>query len=68
MINISLLNDPEMSVQEQALSLLRNLACGKETDIEDTFSGLGNEHMMDILHRKLESQNEDIVTQAIYPH
>lgn len=44
--------------------MLRNLACGKESDIEDTFSGLGNDHLLDILESKLSSTNEDIITQV----
>ncbi|KAI9002141.1 armadillo-type protein [Hyaloraphidium curvatum] len=47
-----LLEDGEISVVEQAVNVLRNLACGKESDIEDAFNGLG-ETLFGILETKL---------------
>lgn len=36
--------DHDFRIQEQALTFLRNLACGKEeSDIEQIFLGLGND-------------------------
>jgi hypothetical protein len=65
----SLLNDPEAAIQEQALNLLRNLACSKDadapTDVEKIFQGIG-EQLIPILESKLESSQQDTVQQAIY--
>ncbi|KNC97089.1 uncharacterized protein SPPG_07484 [Spizellomyces punctatus DAOM BR117] len=65
---LSLINDNETGIQEQALNLLRNLACGKESDIEQVFKGLGEDKVMDILETKLTkpTQSDDIILQALY--
>jgi hypothetical protein len=60
----SLINDPELTVQEQALSLLRNLACGKEADIEATLHGLGSTRLFELIDAKLDSQAEEIISQV----
>ncbi|KAJ3285167.1 Armadillo repeat-containing protein 8 [Borealophlyctis nickersoniae] len=64
----SLINDEELGIQEQALNLLRNLACGKETDIEEVFRGLGEQKLMSILERKLTemADHDEIVLQTLY--
>ncbi|KAI8822623.1 armadillo-type protein [Fimicolochytrium jonesii] len=63
-----LIADPEVAIQEQALNLLRNLACGKEADIEQVFQGLGERRLLDILETKLSQfpANEDLVLQGLY--
>ncbi|KAI8916597.1 armadillo-type protein [Powellomyces hirtus] len=65
---LSLIDDAETGIQEQALNLLRNLACGKEVDIEQVFEGLGEERVLDILEAKLtkSASHDDIVLQALY--
>lgn len=50
---IELLDDPSMEIQEQALDLVRNLACGTKEDIDDVFKGIGEIQLLDILERRL---------------
>ena len=59
-----LIFDHEIAVQEQALNLLRNLVCGKETDIELVFREMGEEKLMSILDSKLKSDQTVILTQV----
>jgi hypothetical protein len=56
--------DPEVSVQEQALNLLRNLVCGKEVDIEQVFKGFGEAKLMTILESKLRFTQLPIISQV----
>src|SRR5690348_16822821 len=37
---LSLMDDPEERIQEQALNLVRNLVCGPEEDIQHVFEGM----------------------------
>jgi len=55
-----------MAIQEQALNLLRNLACGKEADIEACFTGLSPTRLLSIIEHHLQSSNEDIALQTLY--
>ncbi|CAO3662461.1 unnamed protein product [Umbelopsis vinacea] len=50
---IELLNDPSLEIQEQALDLVRNLACGTKEDIDDVFNGIGETKLLDILEGRL---------------
>ncbi|KAJ3097819.1 Armadillo repeat-containing protein 8, partial [Phlyctochytrium bullatum] len=50
----NLINDNEICIQEQALSLLRNLACKKQSDIDDVFNGLNEDVLMSVLESKLD--------------
>ena len=59
-----MVSDDELSVQEQALNLLRNLVCGKEADIELVFKEMGEEKLMSILEKKLKSEHNLILSQA----
>ncbi|CAO3658521.1 unnamed protein product [Umbelopsis ramanniana] len=52
---IELLNDSSLEVQEQALDLVRNLACGTKEDIDDVFNGIGENQLLDILERRLDN-------------
>ncbi|KAJ3190404.1 Armadillo repeat-containing protein 8 [Gaertneriomyces sp. JEL0708] len=65
---LRLLDDEDAGIQEQALNLLRNLACGKEEDIDMVVEGFGEQQLLDNLERKLltPSQNHDVVLQALY--
>ena len=67
--DFSLLNDPEPGIQEQALNLLRNLACSKDAeaavDIENIFQGIGDQ-LIPILESKLESSQQDTIQQSIF--
>jgi len=48
-----LLNDGKLAIQEQALNLVRNLACKREQDIDHVFRGLGNGQLLSIIEDKL---------------
>ncbi|KAI8349730.1 armadillo-type protein [Mortierella sp. GBAus27b] len=48
-----LLQDDDLPIQEQALNLLRNLACKRKPDIELVFNGLGAGPLMSIIEDKL---------------
>lgn len=61
-----LLNDGSKNIREQALNVLRNLACGQERDIEAVVAGLGAPNLSRLIEIFLETepQNEEIVTQV----
>ncbi|KAJ3060635.1 Armadillo repeat-containing protein 8, partial [Quaeritorhiza haematococci] len=63
-----LIVDDEIGMQEQALNLLRNLACGKQNDIENVFNGIGEERLVGILEDKLMNlgEYEEIILQTLY--
>ncbi|KAL7746723.1 hypothetical protein RI367_007885 [Sorochytrium milnesiophthora] len=64
---LSLLNDTEVSIQEQALNLLRNLVCGsEEVDVAAVFVGFGEGTLLSMVESKLQSPNTDIAYQALY--
>eukprot|EP00842_Homolaphlyctis_polyrhiza_P001052 jgi/Hompol1/1948/HPOL_005791-RA len=48
-----LMDDESLAIQEQALNLLRNLACGKEKDVEAVFTGFHNVDLLKMLETKL---------------
>lgn len=60
--------DTEVNIQEQALNLIRNVACGRERDIELVVKGLGVDTLTRILEAKLVDivYQENIVLQALY--
>ncbi|KAK9761756.1 hypothetical protein K7432_013109 [Basidiobolus ranarum] len=62
----TLLNDSEIGIQEQALNLLRNLACDHETNIDEVFEGIGESRLISLFEEKLGSNNEDIILQTLY--
>ncbi|KAL1916017.1 uncharacterized protein VTP21DRAFT_6021 [Calcarisporiella thermophila] len=66
----SLINDSNHTIQEEALSLLRNLVCCKNKrcaqDIEFVFQGFGQAQLMSLLEERLEWSNEEVVTQALH--
>ncbi|KAJ3413330.1 Armadillo repeat-containing protein 8 [Chytridiales sp. JEL 0842] len=62
-----LVDDPEISIQEQSLNLIRNLACGKESDIDFVFKGIGEQSIISMLQSKLSPASSDgVVLQALY--
>ncbi|KAG0198070.1 hypothetical protein BGX28_008435 [Mortierella sp. GBA30] len=61
-----LLNDTELGIQEQALNLVRNLACNREQDIEKVFSGLGNGQLLSIIEDKLTWEDMRLLEHALY--
>ena len=50
---VALLNDGELAIQEQALNLVRNLACNNEQDINQVFNGMGSGQLLSIIEDKL---------------
>ncbi|KAF9961258.1 hypothetical protein BGZ72_004399 [Mortierella alpina] len=61
-----LLNDSELAIQEQALNLVRNLACNREQDIDQVFSGLGNGQLLSIIEDKLSWDDVRLLEHALY--
>ncbi|KAI9247987.1 armadillo-type protein [Phascolomyces articulosus] len=51
---IELLHEPNPSIQEQALEIVRNLVCGQQEDIEDVIEGIGRDDLLDVLECKLQ--------------
>ena len=49
----ALCEDPSFAIQEQALNLLRNAACGREADILFVLNQMGESTIIDILEQKL---------------
>lgn len=49
-----------------SLNVIRNLACGKEPDIQDVYTGLGVQRLTRLLNEKIHSESNDIVIQTIY--
>ncbi|KAJ1343326.1 hypothetical protein BSLG_002352 [Batrachochytrium salamandrivorans] len=65
---LKLLDDEDIIVQEQALNLLRNAACGNEQDVEAVFNGFCDADILGLLERKLEvmAHSPDTVIQTLY--
>mmetsp|Transcript_53933 Transcript_53933/g.89750 ORF Transcript_53933/g.89750 Transcript_53933/m.89750 type:complete len:639 (+) Transcript_53933:58-1974(+) len=63
-----LANDPEPPVQEQALTLLRNLACGNVADIQRlmTWATAAGGDLLDMVSKPLSSDRSDVALQALY--
>jgi hypothetical protein len=65
---LSLLDDPELSVQEQALNLLRNLTANKSSQQEEVLdkvlNGLGTAALRSLLEQKLASPFAEILNQV----
>lgn len=61
---VTLVDDVEFSVQEQALNLFRNLACGSEQEVEMIVKNVPN--LLDVLRRKLKCTFHEIVYQTLY--
>ena len=55
--------DPNNDVQEQALSVLKNLA-DDEPGINMVFQGIGPNILLDLLGRALSSSDDDVVLQV----
>lgn len=53
-------------VQLHALNILRNLACGKEPEIQEIYDGIGAGRLSNILNEKISNPNKEIVHQTIY--
>ncbi|KAI9204522.1 armadillo-type protein [Polychytrium aggregatum] len=64
----TLMDDPAPGIQEQALSFLRNLVCGGETDVNRVFVGLGEHELIRYLEQRLTNPNEsiDVMVQALF--
>lgn len=61
-----LLNDPHPDIQEQSLTLVRNLVYGYQEDIEKVMQGFGN-NLLSILEAKLNFSNPTkVIIQALY--
>ncbi|KAF9030867.1 ARM repeat-containing protein [Hymenopellis radicata] len=60
----SLLTDPVYGVQEQSLSLLRNI-CTDEQSIQLIFEWITVEFLLDIIVERIRSSDEDITLQAV---
>ncbi|KAI0929233.1 hypothetical protein AcW1_006226 [Taiwanofungus camphoratus] len=59
-----LLMDPDPSVLEQALHVVRHIA-DKVEDVDMVFQELGEDALLDKLAGSLESENEDVLLQAV---
>ncbi|KAL6300508.1 ARM repeat-containing protein [Sparassis latifolia] len=59
-----LLTDPDIGVQEQAFHVVRHIAEGAD-DVDMVFNQLGTEVLLGFLSIAMDSQNEDIVHQAV---
>jgi hypothetical protein len=62
----SLMTDPgpDPSLHDQALNLLRNLACADAADIEMVVHGIGEARLFELLEAKLWSSREETVLQV----
>ncbi|KAF8976141.1 hypothetical protein BGZ46_008499, partial [Entomortierella lignicola] len=61
-----LLNDKDLLIQEQALSLVRNLAHKREHDIDQVFNGLGHGQLLGIIEDKLTWDDQQLLENALY--
>ena len=64
MYSFSLANDSDLLVQEQALNLIRNLACNKDEEILQVFEQIGEARLIRLLETKLASPKNEIVIQV----
>lgn len=60
---ISLLDDPDPGVQEQALNVLLHIA-DKQDDVAMIFTELGSDELLDTLACAMESDIDDVVHQV----
>ncbi|KAI8052633.1 armadillo-type protein [Thamnidium elegans] len=51
---IDLLHEPNPTIQEQALEIVRNLVFGKQEDIDWVIEGIGKDDLLDVLESKLQ--------------
>jgi hypothetical protein len=58
------LPEHDVSLQDQALNLLRNIACADSVDIEMVVRGIGEERLFWLLEDKLKSKREETVLQV----
>ncbi|KAI9596170.1 armadillo-type protein [Syncephalis fuscata] len=63
---VALLDDNDEITQEHTFGLLRNLICGKETDVAIVLEGIGENVLLDQLSSKLRHTNTQVVVQTIY--
>ncbi|KAF8950389.1 Armadillo repeat-containing protein 8 [Haplosporangium bisporale] len=63
---VALLNDGELAIQEQALNLVRNLACNNEQDINQVFNGMGSGQLLSIIEDKLTWDDQRLLEHALY--
>ncbi|RKO97880.1 ARM repeat-containing protein [Caulochytrium protostelioides] len=63
-----LLNDPDLAVQEQVLTLLRNLVCGNHDEIDYVFAELGQANLISNIESKLVHlpQYDEVLLQTLY--
>jgi hypothetical protein len=61
-----LIYDTNVDVQLHSLNILRNLACGKEHEIQEIYDGFKPARLSKILNEKVTSNNRDIIHQTIY--
>ncbi|KZT09593.1 ARM repeat-containing protein [Laetiporus sulphureus 93-53] len=59
-----LLSDPDPAIQEQAFHIVRHIADGQE-DVEMVFDELGSDVLLSFLAIAMESDNEDVLHQAV---
>jgi hypothetical protein len=60
----SFAQDADPEVQEQALNIIRNLACSNEADIVMTVYAVGESRLYNLLEEKLRSSHEQVVIQV----
>ncbi|EMR11215.1 hypothetical protein PNEG_00804 [Pneumocystis murina B123] len=60
-----LCNDPEVSVQEQALDVIRNVICGQQENIDILLNNIGVSKILSIIKKKLSSDFTEIITAVI---
>jgi len=62
----ALMTDSELSVQEQALAVLRNLASGQASHVEKLVQWATQEQLLAVLKDQLSSETGEVVKQALY--
>ncbi|RKP07951.1 armadillo-type protein [Thamnocephalis sphaerospora] len=63
---ITLIRTGNVSLQERAIGLLRNLICGKEADVSSVLEGVGEVTLLSILDQMLQSKHEKVLLQTLY--
>ncbi|EJT98823.1 ARM repeat-containing protein [Dacryopinax primogenitus] len=63
---IELCRDPDLGVREQALSMVRNLAAGRETDVVQTVRAIGAEELVALVEEAMGTGNDDVQMNALF--
>lgn len=61
-----LTDDSNAEIREQAMNLIRNIACGRASDIKLVVDKFGSDELMNCVEKRLIEPNDNVVYQTLY--